>query len=204
VPRPKQRTAALRDRLLRAAVSTLLRAGAAGFTTREVAREARTSPPAVYELFGDKAGLVREMFFEGFRRLRRHFDALAESRDARADLVATVLGFRAFILANPELSKLMFMRRFADFDPGPADREAGLAVRGFIVARVQRAIDAGVLAGDATDASHVLVSMTQGLAATELAGWLGSSRAARERRWRLAIDALLDGLAPAGRPRGRR
>jgi hypothetical protein len=28
-----------------------------------------TSVPAVYELFGDKAGLVREIFFEGFRRL---------------------------------------------------------------------------------------------------------------------------------------
>ena len=31
---------------------------------------AQTSTPAVYELFGDKAGLVREVFFEGFRLLR--------------------------------------------------------------------------------------------------------------------------------------
>ena len=38
---------------------------------------AATSTPAVYELFGDKAGLVRELFFEGFRMLA------APSRPAR-------------------------------------------------------------------------------------------------------------------------
>jgi hypothetical protein len=34
------------------------------------------------------------------------------------------------------------------------------------------------------------------LAATERAGWLGSSQQSVERRWALAIRALLDGLAP--------
>jgi AcrR family transcriptional regulator len=72
MPRPKQRTGALRDRVLAVAVETLARDGIAGFTTRSVARGANTSTPAVYELFGDKAGLVRGVFFEGFRLLRRH------------------------------------------------------------------------------------------------------------------------------------
>ena len=58
--------------------------GIAGFTTRRVAQEAETSTPAVYELFGDKAGLVREVFFEGFRLLRRRFDELdGHRRSAR-------------------------------------------------------------------------------------------------------------------------
>jgi hypothetical protein len=45
----------------------------------------------------------------------------------------------------------------------------------------------------------VLVSLTQGLAGTEAAGWLGTSRASVDRRWELAIRAVLDGLAPAAR-----
>jgi AcrR family transcriptional regulator len=194
VPRAKQRTPELRDRLLRVAVSVLGSEGAAQLTTRRVAEQAQTSTPAVYELFGDKAGLVREIFFEGFRMLRARFDEVAETDDPRADLVRVLQAFRAFIRENPVLSELMFARRFTDFDPGPSDREAGSAVRDFIVARVQRAIGAGALAGDATDIAHVLVSMTQGLAATELAGWLGSSKASVERRWKLAIDAILAGL----------
>ena len=196
MPRPKQRTPELRDHVLRVAVAMLARHGVAAFTTRRVAEEAATSPPAVYELFGDKAGLVREVFFEGFRLLRRRFDRLAESADPRADLVALVQALRAFARENPVLAELMFSRPFADFDPGPSGLEAGRSVREFVVGRVRRCIDAGLLAGDATDVAHVLVSMTQGLAATEMAGWLGTSRASVARRWDVAIRAVLDGLAP--------
>ena len=197
MPRPKQRTPALRDHVLRVAVATLANDGVAGFTTRKVAQEAATSPPAVYELFGDKAGLVREIFFEGFRLLRRRFDPIAETADTRADLVRVIEALRAFIRENPVLSELMFSRPFADFDPGPSGLEAGSAVRLFVVGRVRRCIDAGVLAGDETDIAHVLVSLTQGLAATEMAGWLGTSKASVARRWDVAIRAVLDGFRAA-------
>ena len=196
MPRAKQRTPALRDRVLRVAVALLAREGAAQLTTRRVAEHAETSTPAVYELFGDKAGLVREIFFEGFRMLRRSFDAIAETDDPRADLARVLQAFREFIRENPVLAELMFLRRFTDFDPGPSEREAGRSVREFIVGSVQRCIDAGALAGDATDIAHALVALTQGLAATEIAGWLGTSRASIERRWQLAIDAMLAGLGP--------
>ena len=197
MPRAKQRTPELRDHVLRVAVGMLADEGVAGFTTRRVAREAHTSPPAVYELFGDKAGLVREMFFEGFRLLRRRFDQLADGNDPRAALVGVIRSIRMFVRENPVLSEVMFSRPFADFDPGPSEAKAGSAVRVFVVERVRRCIDAGLLAGDETDIAHVLVSMTQGLAATEVAGWLGTSRASVDRRWDLAIHAFLDGLHPA-------
>lgn len=62
MPRVKQRTPELREKVLRAAMDTLVADGVSGFTTRRVVRAASTSTPAVYELFGDRAGLVREMF----------------------------------------------------------------------------------------------------------------------------------------------
>jgi AcrR family transcriptional regulator len=170
--------------------------GVAGFTTRRVAEEAATSTPAVYELFGDKAGLVREMFFEGFRLLRQRFDQLGDSDDPRTALVRVIEALRTFVRENPVLAELMFSRPFADFDPGPSGVAAGRAVRTFIVERVRRCIDAGGLVGDATDIAHVLVSLTQGLAATEMAGWLGTSKTSVDRRWALAIRAVLDGLGP--------
>jgi AcrR family transcriptional regulator len=179
--------------------------GVSGFTTRKVAQRADTSTPAVYELFGDKAGLVREMFLEGFRMLRRSFERGEETDDSRADLVHLVTILRKFVRENPVLSEVMFSRPFADFDPGPSGLEAGSAVRLFIVGRVRRCIDAGLLAGDETDIAHVLVSLTQGLSATEMAGWLGTSKASVDRRWDLAIGSVLDGLRPTtrGSSRGR-
>ena len=199
MPRAKQRTPELRDRVLQVAVAMLATDGVAGLTTRKVAEGAATSTPAVYELFGDKAGLVREMFLEGFRMLRRSFDRLRDTVDPRADLVRVVGALRAFVRENPALAEVMFSRPFADFDPGPAGLDAGSAVRLYVVGHVRRCIDAGVLAGDETDIAHVLVSLTQGLAATETAGWLGRSKASVNRRWDLAVRAVLDGLQPTVR-----
>ena len=200
MPRAKQRTPELRDRVLQVAVATLTTEGVVGFTTRRVAEVAQTSTPAVYELFGDKAGLVREIFFEGFRKLRACFDQLEDTDDPRADLTATIGALRTFVREQPALSEVMFSRPFADFDPGPSELQAGKAVRLFIVGRVRRCMDAGLLSGDETDIAHVLVSLTQGLAGTEMAGWLGTSRASVDRRWNLAIRAVLDGLGREAKP----
>lgn len=198
MPRAKQRTQELRDHVLRVAVDTLAGEGVTGFTTRRVAQQAATSTPAVYELFGDKAGLVREVYFEGFRLLRRRFDTLNDGDDPRADLVRLMQLFREFVRRNPVLAEVMFSRPFADFDPGPAERDAGSQVREFIVAHVQRCMDAGILrTGNATDVAHALLALAQGLAAQENAGWLGTAKTSRDRRWNLAIRAMLDGLAPA-------
>ena len=186
----------MREHVLRVAVEMLATDGVAEFTTRRIAQQASTSAPAVYELFGDKAGLVREVFFEGFRALRRRLETVEPSEDPRADLIRVIRTLRMFVRENPVLADLMFSRPFADFDPGPAERRAGDAVRQFIVGRVRRCTEAGVLAGNETDIAHVLLALVQGLARQETAGWLGTSEASMDRRWDLAVIAVLAGLRP--------
>lgn len=195
MPRPKQRTPELRDHVLSVALQLLARDGVAAFTTRSVARESHTSTPAIYELFGDKSGLVRELFFEGFRMLRRHLGTFAQSNDPRADLLQLIALYRSFIRQNPVLAEVMFSRPFSDFAPSAAELKASSSVRTFIVARVRRCIDAGILHGQETDIAHVLVALVQGLAAAESTRRLGSSRRSVDRRWTLAVEAMLDGLS---------
>jgi AcrR family transcriptional regulator len=194
VPRAKQRTPELRDHVLDAAMGLLARDGAAGFTTRSIAREADTSTPAVYELFGDKSGLLREIFFAGFRRLHHQLEALADTDDPRDDLLSLIETYRQFVLDNPVLAQVMFSRPFIDFEPGPPELQAGSFVQRFIVDRVRRVIDAERLEGDATDVAHVVVALVQGLAAAESTGRLGTSERSVNRRWALATAAVLDGL----------
>jgi AcrR family transcriptional regulator len=200
VPRAKLRTPELRDRVLDVAVATLAEHGAAGFTTRRIAEGASTSIAAVYELFGDKGGLVREVFFEGFRRLGAAFDGVEETEDPRADLDRVVAAFRSFVHENAVLVEVMFSRPFTDFDPGPDELRAGNKVRTFVLDQVSRCVDAGVLAGDPTDIAHVVVALSQGLATQEAAGWLGRTPDAVDRRWSVAFGALFAGLQP-DRPR---
>jgi AcrR family transcriptional regulator len=194
VPRPKQRTPELRDRVLGVAVDVLAREGVSGFTTRGVARAASTSPPAVYELFGDKGGLVRAVFFEGFRRLRVELDAVGESDDPVADVIELVGMYRGFLSANPVLADVMFSRPFTDFQASPEDIARSGSVREFIVGRIHRCVDTGALAGDPTDIAHALVALVQGLSAAENSRRLGTSRESVDRRWDAAVRALLDGF----------
>lgn len=194
MPRAKQRTPELRDHLLKAAIATLSEEGVARFTTRRVAERAGTSVPAVYELFDDKAGLVRAMFFEGFRLLGGELAKVPTTDDALADVERLVPVFRLFCRAYPRLAQLMFARPFADFDPGPDELAAGASVREVFIGRIQRCIDTGLLSGDVTDIAHVLLALAQGLAVQELGRWLGPSGALIERRWKLGVASLLAGL----------
>lgn len=196
MPRAKSRTPQLRDHVVQVALATLADRGVAGFTTRNVAAGASTSTPAVYELFGDKAGLVRELFFEGFRLLRRHYDALVRSDDPLEDLVALSSLTRSFALANPVLVQVMFSQPFADFDPAPDEALAGADVRELIVGHVRRGIESGQLVGNATDIAHGLLALTLGLAGAELASRLGTSQRSKDRRWDRATRALLRGYGP--------
>jgi AcrR family transcriptional regulator len=199
MPRPKQRTPELREHVLAAALTLLARDGVGAVTTRAVAHAADTSVPAVYELFGDKTGLVRAMFFTGFRRLHERLLALPDRPDPRAALTDAAMAFRAFTRAEPVLAQLMFSRPLATFDPSPADTRAGAAVREFLVERVRAGVRGHLIAGDPTDIAHVLLATIQGLAVQETGGWLGTSPASLERRWSLAVNAVLLGLAPRSR-----
>ena len=194
MPRPKQRTPELRDRVLQVAVSTLKEDGLSRFTTRRVAEQAGTSVPAVYELFGDKSGLLRAVFFEGFRMLARQLLAVPETDDAVADVQRLIPVFRRFCLDYPALARVMFSRPFQDFDPGPEEL-ASPSMREVFVGRIKRCTDAGLLTGDPLDIAHVLLALAQGLAVQEGGRWLGKSKASVNRRWEVAVTGLLRGFA---------
>jgi AcrR family transcriptional regulator len=193
MPRPKQRTPELRDRVLQAAVSTLNQDGLSGLTTRRVAEQAGTSVPAVYELFGDKSGLLRAVFFEGFRMLGRRLLAVPETDDAVADVQRLIPVFRRFCLDYPALARVMFSRPFQDFDPGP--EELAASVREIFVGRITRCTDTGLLTGDPVDIAHVLLALAQGLAVQEGGRWLGKSKASVNRRWEVGVTGILRGFA---------
>jgi AcrR family transcriptional regulator len=189
--RPRQRTPELRDRIIVAAQATLARTGAQGFTTKQVADDAATSVPAIYELFGDKAGLIRELFLLGFRRLAEALAAVPVTTDPGVDLAMLARAYRMFARTNPGLIKVMFAEPFADFRPTAEDIVSADTSRRIILRVVRRCVDAGLIDADPIDVAHVVLATVQGMAAQEAAGWLGKSRASCDRRWELAIAQLV-------------
>jgi AcrR family transcriptional regulator len=195
MPPVKQRTPELRERVVAEAVDLLSEQGAAGLTARSLAARAATSAPAVYELFGDKSGVVRELYFAGFRLLSATLSALGETPHPVADLEMLAATYRRFLVEHHSLAEVMFSRPFTDFSPGPEELESTRSVRVLIVDRVRRCIEAGAFVGNETDLAHVFVALIQGMAFAEAAGRLGTSPASVERRWKRALDALFAGFS---------
>jgi AcrR family transcriptional regulator len=196
VPPTKRRTPELRDHILDVALGVLDAEGVDAITTRHVAALADTSAAAIYELFDHKAGLVRELFFAGFRQLGAEFEHLGTTGDPIADLTATIRAFRSFAIGNPNRFDVMYNRPFELFEPDGDERALGDGTRRFLVGRVERCVAAGMIDGDATDIAHALLGLAIGLATQENAGWLGSTPGSRDRRWALAVDAFVRGVAP--------
>ena len=190
IPRTKQRTPELRARVLDAATRIVTTHGAGGLTARRLADAAGTSPAAVYELFGDKRGVVRALFFAGFARLAEALADVAETDDPVADLEALARAYRGFLIGHPGLALIMFSRPFAEFDPAPEEEAAGAAVRARLVEAVRRA----PLDGRPDDIALVALALIEGLAAAEVSQRLGSSPATVERRWTAGIRALIVGF----------
>ena len=101
--------------LLRAAEEVLSKTGVEGFSLREVARQVGVSHAAPAHHFGDAHGLLTALSTEGFRRFlqaMRARQATAE-KSARAQLIASGLGYIDFAVSAPALFRLMFNSDFA-------------------------------------------------------------------------------------------
>ena len=139
VGRPKIRTAELRDDVLRGVLDAFEQEGPQGVSARRVAAAAGTSTAALYELFGDKAGLVRAVYLEGFAELQRALAAVAPDETMPAARWSGCSWRPASSRGQrPMLFELMYSRPFAEFSPGAADREAAVGVYRTIVGAVRR------------------------------------------------------------------
>lgn len=183
----------LRRELLDAAGRLLAQEGPQALSTRRLAEEVGTSTKAVYNLFGDKAGLLRAMFMEGFARLAGEFARVPADGDPEADLMALGHAYRASALDNPHLYELMFGRPIAGFQPDEAALAEIQGTFDTLVRAVARCVDEGRFApSDPHDIAVHLNALVHGLAGLELLGSLGP-RPQADHHWHVALEAALRG-----------
>jgi AcrR family transcriptional regulator len=189
----------LRRELVDAGGLLLAEQGPSALSTRRVAQRAGVSTTAVYNLFGDKAGLVREMFLSGFERLAEAFAAVPRTDDPVADLLALGHAYRATALANPHLYELMFGRPVPEFRPDAATAAQIQPTFDDLVTAVARCVEAGSFApADPYDLAVRFNALAHGLCSLELSGALGDSTQGR-RHWDDAFETMIRGLS-ATRP----
>jgi AcrR family transcriptional regulator len=181
--------------LLASAADILETEGPDGLSVRRIAAAANVAPMGVYNHFESKFGIIEALFVQGFERLREALASIADIEDPYEALREGGRRYRALARAHPMVYQLMFLRAVPGFEP--SDPAVEVAARAFdsLVAAVERAMAAGVLAvASPTETAHIIWSNVHGWVSLELLGFgfVEDADAGFDRD----CTALLRGLGP--------
>lgn len=162
-----------RRELLRAAAALLAAEGPGALTVRRIAAEAGYSTMGVYSRFGGKDGIVEALFVDGFQALAAAMAAVPETDDADADLMESGRAYRRFALEHPTSYSIMFERSVPGYEPSEAAVVIAAGTFELLVGRVQRAMDAGAIAGgDVDETAQRIWAAVHGWVSLEIHGLL--------------------------------
>ncbi|HQY14244.1 MAG: TetR/AcrR family transcriptional regulator [Actinobacteria bacterium] len=182
--------------LLRAADGLLATEGPSALTVRRIAAEAGMSTMNVYSRFGGKDGVVEQLFLHGFELLAGGMGEVGATDDPIADLRRCGQAYRRFASEHSTLYSVMFERVVADYEPTPAAKAAALGTLELLAARLQRAMDAGLVRRmDATHAAAIVWSTCHGVISLQLKHD-GITPVDWQQVFADATEAVVSGLAP--------
>jgi AcrR family transcriptional regulator len=178
--------------LLEAAEKILEAEGPGALTVRRVAERVGTTTRAVYSTFGSKNAMLSGLGVRAFDTLGAAVDALPETDDPAADLVAAgTAGFRPFAVQHPALFR-MAIQAGAPAEVTAAITPAAERALGALHRRISRVRDAGALGERSLpDAALEFHALCEGLANVELRCQLAGPEG--DRLWADALAALVRG-----------
>jgi len=181
--------------LLASAADILETEGPDGLSVRRIAAAANVAPMGVYNHFDSKFGIIDALFIQGFERLREALATIADIEDPYEALREGGRRYRALALAHPMVYQVMFLRAVPGYVP--SEHALVVAARAFdsLVAAVERAIPAGVLAdASATETAQLIWANIHGWVSLELlgVGFVEDQDAGYDR----TCTSLLRGLRP--------
>ncbi|WP_328792211.1 TetR/AcrR family transcriptional regulator [Streptomyces sp. NBC_00273] len=188
--RPRTNDEAVKERLVVCATELLATGPRESVTVRAVAAAAEASTTAVYSLFGGKDGLIGAVRDRAVAGLFQGLSAVQTSADPLADLYALAVAYRSWGRGHSHLYTVLF-GGVQSFDPS-GQVGAGDPIRPLLAA-IDRALAASVLAGEARSIALSIWGTLHGLVTLELAGALDAATA--EAAFRSTVRAVLRGWA---------
>ncbi|WP_172195457.1 TetR/AcrR family transcriptional regulator [Saccharibacillus qingshengii] len=112
-----QHTETLKLSMIEAAASILQESGAEAVTIRKVAEKMECPTKVIYNLFGSKEGLVKELFLEGCTLLAAEFQAVPKQQDLKLYLYDLGQAYWEFSQKYTSYYRVMFGGAFSEFKP---------------------------------------------------------------------------------------
>src|SRR5271156_3433582 len=169
--RTRTPSAGMEGALLTSAADILESEGPDGLSVRRIAAAAGVAPMGVYNHFESKFGIVEALFIQGFERLGAEMAAMAQIEDPIQALAEGARRYRALALAHPMAYQVMFLRAAPGFEPSLDALGQCTGTFDSLVAVVDRAIQAGLIAeGSSNDTAQLIWATIHGWVSLELLG----------------------------------
>lgn len=170
----EEQVEAFRARAVDAATGLFAELGYQGVTLRALAAELGVSPMTPYRYFENKEELFAMVRTEAFRRFAdAQRDASKTVEDPAESLRALGRAYVEYALDEPDAYHIMFELRQAPAGTYPQLEQEQARAFSCLHAAVERAIDAGIMEGNAVRQAHFLWAQVHGLISLHLAGKLG-------------------------------
>jgi AcrR family transcriptional regulator len=189
-----------RQRLCEAALQRIAERGYGGVTLRGLARDLGCSYATPYRYFRDKEAIfaaVRALAYERFGHAIE--SAARDVVDPEQRLRAMVKGYLRFAAAEPQAYRIMMELELPGPDRYPEYWAKERQTWEVWEAEIARAIEAGVLEGDASTVAHVFWASVHGALSLHLGGKLNLGRPI-EILGSAVTDALLAAFKPSANP----
>ncbi len=169
----------LRKNVVEAAANLLQESAPETVTIRRIAEQMECSTKIIYNLFGSKGGLAKQLFLEGCQRLSQSFQAVDQT-DPPHSLRDLADAYWYFAQSHRSFYKLMFGGAFIEFKPDEESYLGTITALKQVLDVVGEAMNQGlILASDSLLVVRMIWAPLHGVIDLYFGGHIGSQSEAK-------------------------
>lgn len=140
-----QHTEILKLNIIEAAASILQEYGPEAVTIRRVSEKMECPTKIIYNLFGSKEGLAKQLFLEGCKLLAAAFQSIPEQADLKLYLSDLGQAYWDFSRNHTSYYMVMFGGAFSEFKPEEESLQAIVTALQQVIIIITKAIEQGLI-----------------------------------------------------------
>jgi AcrR family transcriptional regulator len=183
----------LRKGILDDTSDLLMREGTTALSMRRIAQLVGCSTTVLYTMFGNKQGLVDELYLRGFDMLRQTLEAVPRC-DYPQDYIHALCGaYRNFALAHSTYYAIMFLKIMPEYTPSKANLESGEKSLQLLADAVQDCVVPRLISeNEAWEIARIIWATIHGHVGLELAGHFDHPGVSPQQMLNRALQAVVE------------
>lgn len=182
----------LRQGILDDTSDLLMREGVTALSMRRIAQLVGCSTTVLYTMFGNKQGLMDELYLRGFDMVRQTLETVPRSDDSQHYIYALCEAYRDFALTHPTYYAIMFLKVMPEYSPSEANLQLGKKSLRLLVDAVQACTAPGTITEEeAWDVARIIWATVHGHIGLELTGHFNHPGAFPQQMLEQALQAIV-------------